>query len=172
MESEKRQELSSRIRRRYQMVSAHLSEKGKRAWAASESIIIGRGGDTVVSNATGISRVTISKGKKEIKQGTRSESERVRKKGGGRKSLKESHPEIIEELDIMIDPFTRGDPESPLRWTCKSTYNLANELEEKGYKISQRTVYSLLQEMGYSMQANQKKWRGNKILIVMPNFIS
>ena len=144
------------------MVSAHLSEKGKRAWAASESIIIGRGGDTVVSNATGISRVTISKGKKEIKQGTRSESERVRKKGGGRKSLKESHPEIIEELDIMIDPFTRGDPESPLRWTCKSTYNLANELKEKGYKISQRTVYSLLQEMGYSMQANQKKLEGKQ----------
>lgn len=162
MESKERQELSSRISRRYQMVSANLSESGKRAWAASESIVIGRGGDTIVSNATGISRVTISKAKKEIKQGNREENSRLRKKGGGRKRLKDQHPEIIAELDIMIDPFTRGDPESPLRWTCKSTYNLANALKEKGYKISQRTVYTLLQEMGYSMQANQKKLEGKQ----------
>jgi transposase len=144
------------------MVSTNLSETGKRAWAASESIVIGRGGDTIVSNATGISRVTISKAKKEIKLGNREENRRVRKKGGGRKRLTDRHPEIIAELDIMIDPFTRGDPESPLRWTCKSTYNLANALKEKGYKISQRTVYTLLQEMGYSMQANQKKLEGKQ----------
>jgi transposase len=162
METEHRQELTSKINQRYGIICAHLSERGKRIWAASEAITIGRGGDTIVCEATGISRVTISKGKKEIKDGVVADPMQIREAGGGRKRLKDSNPDIIKELDIMIDPFTRGDPESPLRWTCKSTYNLAAALQGKGYKISQRTVYTLLQEMGYSMQANRKKMEGKQ----------
>lgn len=162
MNSEQRRALNSQIRQRYKIIHAHLSERGKRIWAASEAITIGRGGDTIVCNAIGISRVTISKGKKEIEGGVITESVRIREAGGGRKRLADSHPNIIKELDIMIDPFTRGDPESPLRWTCKSTYKLAEALQVKGYKISQKTVYSLLQEMGYSMQSNRKKMEGKQ----------
>ncbi len=161
MNSEQRQNLISKIYQRYKIINAYLSEGGKRIWAASESITIGRGGDTIVCEATGISRVTISRGKKEIRDdvGSVTDSTRIRKIGGGRKRLKDSHPDIIKELDIMIDPYTRGDPESPLRWTCKSSYNLAEALQRKDYKISQKTVYTLLLEIGYSMQGNRKKRR-------------
>jgi len=173
MKPEQRQALIAQIQQRHKIINYHLSERGKRLWAASEAITIGRGGDTIVSNATRISRVTISKAKKEIKEGKAViESIRIRESGGGRKRLVDSYPDIIKELDIMIDPFTRGDPESPLRWTCKSTYNLSDALQVKGYKISQKTVYTLLQEMGYSMQANRKKWKENRALIAMLSFNS
>ena len=172
MRLEQRQALISQIQQRHKIIRSHLSEIGKRLWAAA-SEAIGRGGDTIVSDATGISRVTISKAKKEIEEGKAAiESIRIRESGGGRKRLIDSYPYIIKELDIMIDPFTRGDPESPLRWTCKSTYSLADALQAKGYKISQKTVYTLLQEMGYSMQANRKKWKGNRTLIVILSFNS
>jgi hypothetical protein len=144
------------------MINAHLSERGKRIWAASEALTIGRGGDTIVSKATGISRVTICNGKEEIKNKGTIDVSRNRKRGGGRKYLWEVTPDLIKELDIMIDPFTRGDPESPLRWTCKSTYNLAEALQDKGYKISQKSVNRLMQKMGYSMQANCKKTEGKQ----------
>lgn len=163
MKPVQRQALVFQIQQRHKVIYSHLSERGKRLWAGSEAITIGRGGDTIVSNATGISRVTISKAKKEIEEGkAATESIRIRESGGGRKRLVDSSPEIINELDLMIDPFTRGDPESPLRWTCKSTYNLADALQAKGYKISQKTVYTLLHEMGYSMQANRKKMEGKQ----------
>jgi transposase len=163
MKTKQRQELISQIQQRHKIISSHLSERGKRLWAASEAMTIGRGGDTLVSKATNISRVTISKARKEIEKGeTTTESVRIREPGGGRKRLIDNSPDIIKELDLMIDPFTRGDPESPLRWTCKSTYNLANALQIKGYKISQKSVHTLLQEMGYSMQANRKKMEGKQ----------
>jgi len=163
LKPERRQALISQIQQRPKIICSHLSEIGKRLWAASEAITIGRGGDTIVSNATGISRVTISKAKKEIEEVKAAiESIRIWESGDGRKRLVDSYPGIIKELDVMIDPFTRGDPESPLRWTCKSTYNLADALQVNGYKISQKTVYTLLQEMGYSMQANRKKMEGKQ----------
>ena len=163
MKPKQRQSLTFQIQQRHKVIYSHLSERGKRLWAASEAITIGRGGDTIVSNATGISRVTITKAKKEIEEGKAgTEPIRIRESGGGRKRLVDSYPGIIKELDVMIDPFTRGDPESPLRWTCKSTYNLADALQSKGYKISQKAVYTLLQEMGYSMQANRKKMEGKQ----------
>jgi hypothetical protein len=162
MNSFQRQEKISQIQKRYKILIAHLSEKGKRIWAASEAAAIGHGGVSIVCEATGISRVTISKGKKEIADGSATESVRIRKKGGGRKRVEDNSPEIIKELDIMIDPFTRGDPESPLRWTCKSTYNLAEALQNKGYSVSQKSVYTLMQKMGYSMQSNSKKKEGKQ----------
>jgi len=160
MSPEKRQELISQVKQRHQIMMAYLPENTLRIWAASEAITIGRGGDTIVSEATGISRVTINKGKNEIKTKKSNSSDRVRSCGAGRKRLTAKHPNILNDLDTMIDPLTRGDPESPLRWTCKSTYKLAEALKSKGHLISQKSVYSLLQEMGYSMQSNRKKMEG------------
>ena len=162
MSSELRQLLISQVKKRHQVMCEHLSEKEKRIWAASEAITIGRGGDTIVFEATGISRVTISKGKKEIKSKDIISPGRIRKSGGGRKNLTKKYPRIVNDLDTIIDPVTRGDPQSPLRWTCKSTYKLAEALKAKGHLISQKTVYSLLQEMGYSMQSNRKKMEGKQ----------
>jgi len=162
MSPEKREELISQIKQRHQIMTPYLSENTLRIWAASEAITIGRGGDTIVSEATGISRVTITKGKNEIKSKKSPSSDRVRNFGAGRKRLTEKHPNILNDLDTMIDPLTRGDPESPLRWTCKSTYKLAAALKSKGHLISQKSVYSLLQEMGYSMQSNRKKMEGSQ----------
>ena len=162
MNTEQRQGLIYQIQQRYKFMRNLLSEKDRRIWAASESITIGRGGDTIVCEATGISRVTISKGKRGINSKGLSNSVRVREAGGGRKRLVDKDPNVIKDLDTMIDPLTRGDPESPLRWTCKSTYKLAEALQLKGYEVSQKTVYSLLQEMGYSMQSNRKKMEGKQ----------
>lgn len=164
MSLEKRQALISQVMQRHQVMCAHLSEREKRIWAASEAITIGRGGDTIVSEATGISRVTIRKGKKEVKGEVVISSGRIREAGGGRKRLIKKHPNIVKDLDTMIDPLTRGDPESPLRWTCKSTYKLAEALQAKGHRIFQKAVYLLLQEMGYSMQSNRKIMEGRQHL--------
>ncbi len=158
---EKREALIAQVKQRHDAIYTHLSEKAKRVWAASESMAIGRGGDTIVSEATGISRVTITKGKADSKASLDSK-DRIRKSGGGRKRLTSTHPEIVEDLDKMIAPLTRGDPESSLRWTCKSTYNLSEALKAKGHKISQKSVYALLQKMGYSMQSNRKKMEGKQ----------
>ena len=162
MSLEKRKTLISQVKQRHQVMCAHLSEREKRIWSASEAITIGRGGDTIVSEATGISRVTIAKGKKEVKGEGVISPGRIRKAGGGRKRLTKKHPDIVKDLDAMIAPLTRGDPESPLRWTCKSTYKLAEALQSKGHRISQKAVYSLLQEMGYSMQSNRKIMEGKQ----------
>ena len=162
MDTLQKQEVIAQVKQRHGLMAAHLSEKDKRLWVASESITIGRGGDTIVSQATGISRVTISKGKKEIASTPGKSVSRVRKAGGGRKRLVDKNPTLIKALDMLIDPLTRGDPESPLRWTCKSTYKLSEALRLKGYKVSQKTVYSMLQEMGYSMQANRKIMEGKQ----------
>lgn len=162
MDALQKQALIAQVKQRHELMIAHLSEKDKRLLVASEAITIGRGGDTIVSKATGISRVTISKGRKEIANESGKNVNRIRKTGGGRKRLVDKDPALIKELDMLIDPATRGDPESPLRWTCKSTYKLSEALRLKGYKVSQKTVYSMLQEMGYSMQSNRKIMEGKQ----------
>ena len=162
METQQKEDLINQVKQRYDLMAAHLSEKDKRLWAASEANTIGRGGDTIVCQATGISRVTIGKGKKELTGKTDGAKKRIRKTGGGRKRLMDKNPALIKELDMLIDPLTRDDPESPLRWTCKSTYKLSEALRKKGHKVSQKTVYLMLQEMGYSMQANRKIMEGKQ----------
>lgn len=151
METQQKEDIVKQVKQRYDLIAVHLSEKDKRLWAASEANAIGRGGDTIVYLATGISRVTISKGKNELTGKALPKNKRIRKTGGGRKRLVDKIPALVKELDMLIDPFTRGDPESPLRWTCKSTYKLSEALSLKGHKVSQKTVYLMLQEMGYSM---------------------
>jgi transposase len=138
-----------------------LNEKQQRIYLASEAEYIGFGGVTAISKASGVSRPTIILGKKELKEGLiEPPHERIRKKGGGRKKLFEKDPGILLELDKLVDPVTRGDPMSPLRWTCKSTRQLADSLKKKGFNVSHVTVAEILKKLGYSLQANAKVLEG------------
>lgn len=141
------------------IVMPHLNEKQRRVLMAAEAKILGWGGISKVAKATGVSRVTIHKALFEV-EGKKVIAERVRKPGGGRKDILEYHPEILEKLEALVDPVTRGDPRSPLRWTCKSTRQLSQELERKGYSLSNVTVADLLHRLGYSLQANAKTLEG------------
>jgi transposase len=142
-----------------------LDERTRRLWAAVEARTLGRGGIMWVAEATGLSRATIRAGLRELtaplppelQQGT---SERLRRPGGGRRPLIESDPQLLQDLERLVDPVTRGDPMSPLRWTCKSAARLADDLQEQGYAVSERTVNRLLHELGYSLQANHKTLEG------------
>jgi transposase len=140
-----------------------MSEKLRRLWAGAEAQTLGRGGIAAVSQATGLSRATIGSGLRELKQGgTRPVTEtRVRRKGGGRKALTESDPAVLTDLEELVEPSTRGDPQSALRWTCKSTTRLAEELRRRGHRIGARTVADLLHELDYSLQANRKTREGS-----------
>jgi len=156
MREEQKQALITQIKQRYEAIAPYLTERARRIWSGAEALAVGRGGARLVCEATGISRVTIAKGKQNIQAGIGVEPQRIRQRGGGRKKLTEQDGEVLKDLDGLIDPCTRGDPESPLRWTCKSTYKIAQALQEKGHAISQRSVYALLKELGYSLQANRK----------------
>ena len=151
------------IKRKFKMLSGYLQERTVRAWAAAEALGIGRGGISAVAAATGLSRTTVHAAVNELlsKPAVRPDMiARQRKPGGGRQRLTRKDPALLEELDRLIDPATRGDPESPLRWTSKSTTKLAAALTEAGHPISQRTVCDLLAEMGYSLQSVRKSREG------------
>ena len=154
-----------RIRRKYRALSPEMDERLRRQWAAVEARDRGWGGVTLVARATGLSRTTITAGLRELDLPSKQRLEaakRVRRPGAGRPRLLQADPELLAALEILLEPTTRGDPESPLRWTCKSTRRLANELTEAGHKISPRTVASLLHEDGYSLQANRKTREGTQ----------
>ena len=157
-----KQYIISQVSKRYSLIKEHLSEKTKRLWAVAEANAIGRGGIIIVHEATGIARDTIRNGIKSINTTTNNNSNNDRKPGGGRKPISEKYPQIIKDLKLLIDPISRGDPESPLLWTSKSTYKITEALKNMGHKISQRTVYTLLEDMGYSMQSNKKKEEGKQ----------
>ena len=146
------------IKSKYKIIKNRFDEKSRRQWAAIEAQSIGRGGITLLSNATGMSRTTITAAIKEIESGSDNDIDitKIRRSGGGRKRLTEKEPRLLESLEKLVDPVTRGDPESPLRWTCKSTRKLADELKKQGFKIGDRKVAQLLQELNYSLQANRK----------------
>ena len=141
------------------IVLPHLNEKQRRLLIAAEAKALGWGGISKVAQATGVSRVTIHKALTEI-ESKKVIPERIRKPGGGRKDITEYHPNILEKLEALVDPVTRGDPRSPLRWTCKSTRQLSQELGRKGYSISNVTVADLLHRLDYSLQANAKTLEG------------
>jgi hypothetical protein len=135
----------------------------KRLFAAAEAEVIGYGGVSKVSVETGISRQTITEGKKELKQTKKKlEPGRVRKEGGGRKRATEKYPTLKRELRKLVEATTRGDPESPLLWTCKSVRKLSEELKQKSYNVSHTVVSELLDDMGYSLQSNQKTREGSE----------
>jgi transposase len=149
------------IQEKFNALSAIMDERLQRRWAAAEAISLGRGGITLVACATGLSRTTIQAGLAELRDPTSdSASSRIRRKGAGRPRLSQQDPRLLRDLQVLLEPTTRGDPESPLLWTCKSTRNLADELARLGHSISHDTVGRLLEEMDYSLQANRKTREG------------
>ena len=153
---------------KYKALSVRLDEATLRLWAAVEACHLGRGGVSTVAKAVGISRTTIYAGLAEL-DGTApitaalaGPKPRVRTTGGGRKKLIAKDPTLLRDLDALVDTGSRGDPMSPLRWTCKSTPRLAKELQERGHAVSQRTVCDLLAKLGYSLQSTRKTREGGK----------
>jgi len=151
------------IRRKFQALTVVMDERMRRQWADAEARELAWGGVSCVARATGISRTTILAGIRELKVQESSEAlpnPGIRRPGAGRKPLVESDPELWAALDALVDPVTRGHPETPLRWTCKSTRKLAEELCRQGHPVSDRTVACLLYAAGYSLQANRKTREG------------
>jgi hypothetical protein len=138
-----------------------LDERTRRLTAANEALALGRGGITEVSRACGLSRKAIAKGIQEIESGTAPPMGRVRQPGAGRKKITERDPGVSDALERLIDPDTRGDPETPLRWTCKSTRTLAAQLIRQKHSISHMKVAQMLHEQGYSLQGNRKTEEGS-----------
>lgn len=149
------------LRQKWQILMPHLSERQRRLLAAAEASVLGYGGVSLVARASGLSRATIHKGMQELDQ-PELPSGRVRREGGGRKSAEENDPSILDALERLIDPVTRGSPNSPLRWTCKSTRRLAKALAERGYAVSAPTVGTLLHHLGFSLQGNAKTIEGKQ----------
>jgi transposase len=156
----------SDIQRRFRSLAPFLDERMRRLVAAAESEAIGYGGVSVVARATGVSRRAITEGLKELKRPkshkVRLEEARIRRRGAGRKRTVDKDSSLLEDLDRLVDPVTRGDPESPLRWTCKSVRRLAEELQHEGHAVSYQTVAELLHALDYSLQANQKTLEGSQ----------
>jgi hypothetical protein len=154
------------VKEKYEVLRPSLNERARRLWAATEARSLGRGGIAAVLAATGMSSATVNKGLGELeatKSGaTRLPPERSRQPGGGRKRARDKQPGLIEVLKKVVDPTIRGDPESPLRWTCKSTRNLADELRRQGFQVGPRTVAKELAEQGFSLQANRKTREGQQ----------
>lgn len=149
-----------RIRRRFELLAPLLDERSRRALAAAEALAIGEGGIAMVSRETGVSRRAISAGCRELTDPDQVPRGRVRRKGGGRKKTVEKDPTLRPDLESLVDPTSRGDPESALRWTSKSVRKLADALTQMGHATSHRMVAELLQEMGYSLQGNRKTLEG------------
>jgi len=156
------------IREKYRALGPVMDERVQRLWAATEAEALGRGGITAVVEATGIDRTRIRNGMREVKEIRKNpptaspREQRIRREGAGRKPLTETDPSVIDDLDSLVEPTTRGDPESPLRWTCKSTYKLADELVAMGHDLSAKTVGTLLADLDYSLQAPSKTREGKQ----------
>lgn len=152
-------ELEAVIVDKFSAISSALDERGRRLWAAAESRAIGYGGDSVVSAATGLARQTIRKGRSEI-QAEIDLQGRIRRTGGGRRPLSFTQPGLEDALEKLVDPVTRGDPMSPLRWTSKSRAKLSAALSKAGWKISSTSVGRLLNKLGYRLQSVRKRNEG------------
>jgi hypothetical protein len=155
---------AERIRRTYQALRPEMDERMRRQWAAAEARGLGYGGIARVSRVTGLSRTTIVAGLAELNLPAwqrAGEATRIRRPGGGRRPLTQQDPGLLSALESLIEPTTRGDPESALRWTCKSTRRLADELTRMGHPVGRMTVAALLHEAGYSLQADRKTREGS-----------
>ncbi|HEX5922412.1 MAG TPA: ISAzo13 family transposase, partial [Baekduia sp.] len=145
-----------KVAARWRLFEPECDERRRRLWAAAEARTHGSGGVALVARATGISQETIRRGLAELDSDERLEPGRVRRPGGGRKPISETDPRALEDLERLVDPATRGDPESPLRWTTKSTRHLARELTAMGTAISHTAVAAILRATGYSLQGTRK----------------
>lgn len=148
------------LENKFKIIWPLLDERSSRIWAATEAQALPRGGISTVASITGLSRTTIHAGINECTKPSKLQSARVRRQGGGRKTIIQHNPRLLHSLKILLESTTRGDPQSPLRWTCKSTRRLAEELERQDFTISERTIAGLLHEMNYSLQANVKTKEG------------
>lgn len=156
-------DIESAIRERYLNLEWALDERLRRLYAAAEAKAIGHGGVTLVWKATGVARGSIQQGLKELVQrpeAMESNSRRIRRIGAGRKTSVADDAELLSALESLVEPVTRGDPESPLRWTCKSLRQLESELVTQGYSVSHTSIGSLLKKLGYSLQGNRKTLEG------------
>jgi len=150
------------VRKKFEHLAGVLDERGCRVWAAVEAEALGYGGQSIVAKATGLSRTTLhSEGLEKAQDPPANHRIRIRKEGGGRKKLTQQEPKLLSALEALVEPTTRGDPESALRWTCRSTRQLAAALKAQGYRIGHQTVASLLDDLGYSLQGNQKTTEGS-----------
>jgi len=152
------------LRTKFEALFPVMDERVRRQWAAAEALALGYGAISAVAVATGLARNTIAVGIGELRQ-RRHDHEptpTIRRPGAGRKRLATSDPELLQLLDALVDPTSRGDPDCPLRWTCKSTRKLADELTRQGQPVSDRSVALLLHEAGYSLQANRKTREGSR----------
>jgi transposase len=146
---------------KFRLIWPHLNERQRRVVMGAEAKVRGRGGISQVAEAAGVSWPTVQKSVRELEQpGPALPPERARRAGGGRKPVEVKDPGLIEALDALVDPDSRGDPESPLRWTLKSTRQLADALTAQGHPVSHRVVGELLRSMDYSLQSNQKTIEG------------
>ena len=150
------------IREKYVAVVSDLDERGRRRWAAAEARSLGRGGVSSVASATGISDRTVRNGIRELHDPEALDLGRQRKPGGGRRAREDTQPDLIQALEALVEPVTRGDPMSPLRWTCKSTRGLERELKSQGFTIGSTKVGELLKSRGYSLQSNRKTLEGTQ----------
>lgn len=148
------------LKQKFRLIWPLLNQRTRRLSAANEAIQLGYGGVTLVHRACGLSRKAIAKGVNEIEQGDTSLVERIRRPGAGRKNLTVTDPRLADALDELIAGTTRGDPESPLRWVCKSTRTLAAELSQQGHAVSHMRVAQLLHQQNYSLQSNRKLEEG------------
>jgi Rhodopirellula transposase DDE domain len=144
----------------YEQVSSRLDERQRRLLAAAAARALGRGGIALVARATRMSRQTVYDGLADLEDPTGLAAGRVRRPGGGRKRLVERDPGLVAALEALVDPVTRGDPESPLRWTCKSTAQLARALTAQGHPVSDDTVGRLLRQQDYTLQRTRKTLEG------------
>jgi transposase len=154
------------LRLKYETLQPFLNERARRLWSATEAMGLGHGGIAALAEATGMSRTTISQAIQEIQKQRESPGKilpvhRSRRPGAGRKPLIRQDPALLTTLEWLVAPTTRGDPMSPLRWTCKSTRKLAEQLRQYGYQVSERTVAHLLHHLHYNLQANRKTREGD-----------
>jgi transposase len=145
---------------KYRTLQPVLDERARRLWAGTEALALGHGGIAAVARVTGLSRNTIKRGMQESCQESTLDTARIRRPGGGRKRKSVVDPTLIQALERLVEPDSRGDPQSPLQWTCKSTRLLAEEMGRQGYAVSHQSVAHLLHELGYSLQSNRKTKEG------------
>jgi transposase len=151
-----------RIRGKFVTLAGELNERGRRRWVATEAVSLGWGGIAAVAEATGISDRTIRNGIQELKAADPLPGDRQRRPGAGRRAREVEQPVLIATLEALVEPATRGDPMTPLRWTCKSTRTLAAELQRQGFQVGRTKVAELLKRKGYSLQANRKTREGKQ----------
>jgi hypothetical protein len=149
------------LREKFVSLAAVLDERSRRLWAATEAKAYGCGGQSLLAQVTGLSRTTIQRGLHELAEGVKPEAGLIRRVGGGRKPVTYHQPDLLAALASLVEPTSRGDPESPLRWSCKSVRHLADALQKQGYRIGRQKVADLLNELGYSLQANCKTKEGS-----------